>query len=119
MLPGLMNKKLAMQTGNPDPSVKEIIAAARSRQPPTIHRPGSLGAWLLSLSTAGLLWSAFTPAEASPLAWIALAPIILLVRIPQPTRWMYWALFATGLVNQVATLQWMRLGDPTMYIAMA
>ena len=38
--------------------------------------------------------------------------------IPQATRWMYTALFVAGYVNYIATLQWMRHGDPTMIIAM-
>jgi apolipoprotein N-acyltransferase len=102
-----------------DPSVKDIIAAARARQQPAIARPGSAGAWLLSGLTAILLWASFTPVDAGPLAWIALVPLLVLVRIPQPTRWMYRAVFVSALANQLATLQWMRLGDPTMYIALA
>jgi len=108
----------AMSISARDPSVHDIIAAARSKQRPTVDRPRSLAVWGLSFLTAGLLWLSFTPVDAGPLAWIALAPIILLIRLPQPTRWMYTALFVTGLVNFVATLQWMRYGDPTMIIAM-
>jgi apolipoprotein N-acyltransferase len=102
-----------------DPSVKEIIAAARARQQPVVWRAPAAPAWLLSSVTAVLLWASFTPVDAGPLAWIALVPLLVLVRIPQPTRWMYRILFLNGLANQIATLQWMRLGDPTMYIAMA
>ncbi len=115
----VMESKPVSQAGSADRSIREIIASARSRQAPHIERPGSLGAWALSLATAVLLWTIFTPMEWAPLAWIALVPMLLLIRLPQPTRWMYGALFLTGLGNQVATLQWMRLGDPTMYIAMA
>jgi apolipoprotein N-acyltransferase len=116
---GLMDTKHATNPSAGDPSVKEIIAAARARQLPVVSRPGSAGAWLLSGMTAVLLWASFTPVDAGPFAWIALVPLLLLIRIPQPTRWMYRVLFATALANQIATLQWMRLGDPTMYIALA
>lgn len=118
MSAGLLDAKSPMSTSAIDPSVQQIIAAARSRQQPVIERPASIGAWTLSCLTAGLLWASFTPVDCGPLAWIALVPIIVLIRIPQPTKWMYRALFLTGFVNQIATLQWMRLGDPTMYIAM-
>ncbi len=111
--------KLALPKADKDPSVREIIASARSRQKPAVDRPSSLGAWLLSSVSMVLLWASFTPVDCGPLAWIALVPLCLLVRIPQPTRWMYRAVYLTALVGQVATLQWMRLGDPTMYIAMA
>ena len=52
-----------------------------------------------------------------PLAWVALVPILLLVRIPQRTRWMYFALYVGGLAFFVPVIQWMRLGDPAMYLA--
>lgn len=118
MVAGLQDAKPAMSHAVKDPSVEEIIAAGRSKTQPVFPRPSSLGAWGLSLLSAGLLWASFTPVDAGPLAWIALVPLLILVRIPQPTRWMYTALFVTNFVGQIVTLQWMRLGDPTMYVAM-
>jgi apolipoprotein N-acyltransferase len=119
MAAGLLDVNSSMSTSAADPTVQQIIAAARSRQRPRIDRPGSGGAWLLGAMTGCLLWASFTPLDYGPLAWLALVPIIALIRIPLPTRSMYRALFLTALVYEVATLQWMRLGDPTMYIAMA
>lgn len=118
MSTALREPSSAMTTSAGDPSVKDIIAAARSKQRPVIDRPRSLAAWGLSLLTGALLWASFTPLDIGPLAWVALVPMLLLVRIPQPTRWMYTALFVTGWISYTAMLQWMRLGDPTMYIAM-
>ena len=119
MVHGLKAATFDMPAKPRDPSVQEIIQAARARQAPSGDRPGSQGAWGLSSVTAILLWSAFTPLDFGPLAWLALVPIIVLIRLPHSPRWMYSALYLTGLINMLATLQWMRLGDPTMYIALA
>lgn len=103
--------------GSSDRSVRDIIATARSAQEGRRFQVGSVGAWGMSLLSAALLWACFTPVNASPLAWIALVPLLLLVRVEQRTRWMYLAVYAGSVVGQLATLQWMRLGDPSMYIA--
>ncbi len=118
MANGTLETKSAMTLRGSEPSVRDIIAAARSRQQPAMSRAGSACAWWLSAATGLLWWASFTPVDAGPLAWIALAPVLLLVRIPRPTQGMYVALFVTGLICQLITLQWMRLGDPTMYIAL-
>jgi len=96
-----------------DPAVQRIITTARQ----VSHRVPARGAWLLGGMTAVLLWASFTPLDWGPLGWLALVPLIQLVRIPQPTRWMYRAVYFTGLVFWLATFQWMRLGEPTMYPA--
>lgn len=94
-----------------DPTAKEIIASARSA-------PAGVGGMLkVSVLTAALLWASFTPLGLAPLAWVALAPLLLLVKLERPTRWMYRGVYFAGFVFWLATLQWMRLGDPTMYIA--
>ncbi len=96
-----------------DLTVEQIIEAARA----TPLRAPARGAWVLSLLTAGMLWASFPPLDFGPLAWVALVPILLLVRIPQRTRWMYLALYVGGLAFAVPAIQWMRLGDPAMYLA--
>lgn len=96
-----------------EPTVREIIEAARSAPAP------ARGAVACSLTTTALLWGSFTPLDWGWLGWIALAPMILLVRLERLTRFMYPVLYASGLVWSLATLQWMRLGDPSMYIAWA
>lgn len=105
------------QVAKSERSVREIIESARSAQQSRTKAIGSLGAWGMSLLSAALLWCCFTPVNASPLAWIALVPLLLLVRIEDRTRWMYTAIYTGSLLGQLATFQWMRLGDPTMYIA--
>jgi apolipoprotein N-acyltransferase len=96
-----------------EPTVHEMIAEARSKK---VGAPAR-GAWLLSCITGMLLWASFTPLNWSPLAWVALVPLLLLVRIHRPTVWMYRAIYATGFLSTLIMLQWMRLGDPAMYIA--
>jgi apolipoprotein N-acyltransferase len=94
-----------------DRSVQEIILSGRAAAAP------SKGAWLLGAVSALLLWGAFTPLDWGFLGWVAVAPVLLLARIRRKTRWMYTALYVTSGAGWLATLQWMRLGDPTMYVA--
>ena len=63
------------------------------------------------------MWAAFTPLNWGPLGWVCLVPLILLVRLERPTRWMYRMIYVGGLTFTLATLQWMRLGDLWMYPA--
>ena len=94
-----------------DLSPQEIIASAR-RAPATFW--SALGCGSL---TAVLLWSAFPPLDLGPLAWIAMIPVLLLARIERPTSRMSLALWISGFLFWLPTLQWLRLGDPTMYPA--
>ena len=98
-------------------SVSEIIASARTIRSLTKARVGSRGVLGMSLLSGLLLWLSFTPVNASPLAWLAPLPLLLLVRIEDRTRWMSVSIYFGSLFSQLAMLQWMRLGDPTMYIA--
>ncbi len=94
-----------------DRSVEEIIDTAR--RSPTPAR----GAIALSMLTAVLLWAAFTPLDWGPLAWLALVPLIQLVRLPQPSPRMYRYVYLGGMACSLVMLQWMRLGDVMMYPA--
>jgi apolipoprotein N-acyltransferase len=91
-------------------SVSDIISAGRA------IRAGSLGVWGLAMLSGILLWASFTPLDWGPLAWVALVPVLLLARLQQRTRWMYTALYVVSTLTWAATLQWMRLGDQTMYL---
>lgn len=100
-----------------EPTVRDIIAKARIAQQPVPEQGQQLAGWAMAGLTGLLLWACFTPVNASSLAWVALVPVLLLVRVPHRTRRMYRGLYLAAAVSQLATLQWMRLGDPTMYIA--
>lgn len=104
---------MASEPRRADLSPREIIATARAN--PASPR----GTFILGTLSAVMLWGAFTPLNFSPLAWVALVPLLTLIRLDRPTKSMYRALYACGLMFWLPTLQWMRLGDPTMYIAWA
>ncbi|MCA8997096.1 MAG: apolipoprotein N-acyltransferase [Planctomycetaceae bacterium] len=95
------------------PDIGTIISRGRN------VRPNGLAGLLLSLASGLFLWLAFTPMDWGPVAWFALVPLLLLVRVPKPTRWMYRGILAGSLVFWLVTLQWMRLGHATMYFALA
>jgi apolipoprotein N-acyltransferase len=98
------------------PEVQRIIAAGRSG---VVRREGlQRSVWLLGLLSAVLLWSAFTPLELSAVAWLALLPLSLLLRLRSLPPKTYAVLWSCGLLWGTATLQWMRLGHPAMYVAM-
>lgn len=92
--------------------IDEIISRGQK------SRPGGLNTCGLLLSTAVLLWCSFTPLDLGPLAWLALVPLLMLVRVPQRTWWLYRQAYLVGFVYWLLTLQWMRLGDPSMYLAL-
>jgi apolipoprotein N-acyltransferase len=94
-----------------EPSVKEIIAAARSL--PAAAR----GGMLLSGVSAVLLWASFTPLDWSPLAWLALLPLCVLVRLERAPMRLWLTTWVGGLLFWLPTLQWLRLGHESMYVA--
>lgn len=98
---------------NLEPTIQDIISKAR-RQP--VLAPVSAGL-AMSLASAVMLWASFAPLDWGPLGWIAIVPLICLVRIPKRTSWMYASLTFGGFAFAIVTLQWMRLGDVTMYTA--
>lgn len=100
----------------PHPDDVQRVAAIISRGQKT--RPGALGAFLLALLSGGLQWAAFTPLDWGPVAWISLIPLLCLVRPAGRIRFLYRILFLCGFGYWLATLQWMRLGDRTMYLAL-
>ncbi|HMC11411.1 MAG TPA: apolipoprotein N-acyltransferase, partial [Pirellulaceae bacterium] len=63
------------------------------------------------------MWGAFTPLDFGPLAWLSLVPLLALARLVRPARRMYLAVYLGGFAFWAASLQWMRLGHPAMYIA--
>jgi apolipoprotein N-acyltransferase len=69
----------------------------------------------LAVTTGGLLWLCYFPAAWGWLAWIALVPLLLLVRSTGRARTIYLSAFAGGLVFYWPVLQWMRVADPRMY----
>jgi apolipoprotein N-acyltransferase len=69
-----------------------------------------------ALATAALLWLCYFPVDCGWLAWVALVPLLFLVRLPRRRRrFPHLAAFAGGLAFYLAAIQWMRVADPRMY----
>jgi apolipoprotein N-acyltransferase len=92
-------------------TVRDIISQVRNQPAPCY------GALICGLLTGLLLWASFYPLNWSFCAWIGLVPLLSLVIVPRATSKMYVATYVAGLVHYGASLQWMRYGDPMMYVA--
>jgi apolipoprotein N-acyltransferase len=68
-----------------------------------------------ALASGGLLWLCYFPAACSWLAWVALVPLLGLVRAPLTKRWILLLAWLTGLVFFFPAIQWMRVADYRMY----
>src|SRR5260370_2701813 len=67
-----------------------------------------------ALASAALLWSCYFPLAQGWLAWVALVPLLTLVRSPARSRYIYWSAYAGGLAFFWPVLQWLRVGDYNM-----
>jgi apolipoprotein N-acyltransferase len=76
-------------------------------------RAGLVWLFLLvpALLSAGLLWLCYFPMNCGWLAWIALVPLLCLVRSPARAWRVYLAAWVGGLVLFFACVQWLRFAD--------
>ena len=70
-----------------------------------------------AVGSALLLWTTFPPADWSWFAWVALAPLFLLIRSERPARSVYLGAWAGGMVFWTLAIQWVRLTDPSAWLA--
>src|SRR5262245_29657913 len=92
------------------PETQPQVAEAQRRQLP------ALWSWLLPGLVSGvLLWMCYFPLAVGWLAWIALVPLLSLVRLPLSRKKIFLAAFAAGLWFFVPALSWMRVADYRMY----
>lgn len=99
-------------------SISEITLARPQPSVPAIppaHPPITRRAFLLSLTTSGLLWLCYFPADCGGLIWLALVPLLALVRSPARPGCIYLSVWIAGLAFYLAAIQWMRVADPRMY----
>jgi apolipoprotein N-acyltransferase len=69
-----------------------------------------------ALATAGLLWLCYFPVAWGALAWVALVPLLCLVRLPRSRRrFPHLAAFVGGLAFYLAAIQWIRVSDWRQY----
>ena len=67
-----------------------------------------------------LLWACFQPLSlGSYFGWIALVPMLFLVRSKAPPRFLYDCAWVSGVVFFFPALQWLRSADLTMYASWA
>src|SRR5437773_2486070 len=67
-----------------------------------------------ALASAALLWSCYFPLAQGWLAWVALVPLLSLVRSQARPRYIYWSAYVGGLAFFWPVLQWLRVGDYNM-----
>jgi apolipoprotein N-acyltransferase len=105
---------MSLPPASTEPTVRSIIRAARSVNAPASSRRSWIAAGLSGL----LLWASFPPLDWGALGWIALVPLLLLVLPAKRPPRAVLATFVTTFVSQIFILQWLRYGDPSMYVAM-
>src|SRR6478735_2518388 len=62
-----------------------------------------------------LLYVCYFPLDLGLVAWVALVPLLSLVRANARSRRIYFATFVGGLFCYVPAIQWMRVAHPAMY----
>ncbi len=87
-------------------------AAALSPRPRS--RTG-LRTLLLALTTGGLLWLCYFPVAWGWLGWLALVPLLALVRSSARPWTIYLSAWAGGLLFCMSAMHWLRVADPRMY----
>jgi apolipoprotein N-acyltransferase len=74
---------------------------------------------LPALASAGLLWSCYFPLGLGVLAWVALVPLLSLVRARASGRRLFFCAWLGGLAFFGPVLAWMRVADYRMYYTWA
>jgi apolipoprotein N-acyltransferase len=81
--------------------------------------PRKLVAPVCAGAAAILLWLCYFPIACGWLAWVALVPLLGLVRLPGSSRQIYGFSWLAGLLFFGPSLQWMRVADYRMYATWA
>jgi apolipoprotein N-acyltransferase len=82
---------------------------------PSSRPPIARHTLLLALTTSGLLWLCYFPADCGWLIWVVLVPLLTLVRSSARPRRIYLSVWVGGLAFYLPAIQWMRIADPRMY----
>jgi apolipoprotein N-acyltransferase len=85
---------------------------------PTLLRPAPSPLFppLLALTSGVLLFLCYFPAACGWLAWVALVPLLCLVRMELSARRLFFFALLGGGVFFIPALQWMRVADHRMYV---
>jgi len=73
--------------------------------------------YALGLLGALLMYLCWYPFDQGYLAWVALVPLFLLVRIDRWRKRFYVAMFASAVAYYLPTLSWIRVAHPMMYLS--
>jgi apolipoprotein N-acyltransferase len=90
--------------------LRSVRGSDSSARPPISWRP-----FPLALTTAVLLWLCYFPVACGWLIWVALVPLLALLRSSARPRWIYTNAWLGSLAFYLAAMQWMRVADPRMY----
>src|SRR4051812_29054324 len=97
---------------------RPVPAALPAAEPtPVAGRVRAWSPWLCALASAVALYLCYFPVSFGALAWVALVPLLALVRLPARPRTIYLACFAGSMAFHWAALQWVRVADWMMYFA--
>src|SRR4051794_10752625 len=84
--------------------------------------PALPSAWPLvpaALASSGMLWLCFFPVGWGWLSWIAVVPLLCMVRSQARARGIYFSAWLSGLAFFFPALLWMPVADPRMYYTWA
>ncbi len=70
---------------------------------------------LLALANATLLWLCYFPVACGWLIWIALVPLLAMIRSSARPRQIYLSTWLGSLTFYLVAMQWIRVADPRMY----
>lgn len=98
------------------PEIQRIISTGQA--PRAVREGSALSVGLLTALSLLMLWLSYSPIELAPVAWIALVPLSQLLRLKSLPRMCLSLVWVVSTVWAMATLQWMRLGHPAMYLAL-
>jgi apolipoprotein N-acyltransferase len=104
-----------MQTMTRTPTMPVSFPISR----PSAAKPSIWFGMPFALASAVLLWACYFPLNAGGLAWIALLPLLVLVRAEISTRQaLFWS-WVSGMLFYWVAMQWIRVADPRMYFSWA
>src|SRR5947209_17328549 len=103
--------------------VRETSRALDPQPLPAVYARPSAVPWatperrlvLCALATSGLLYLCYFPVAWGFLGWVALVPLLALVRSDARPRRVFGTAYLAGLAFYLPVIQWMRVADPRMY----